>query len=117
MAKDVPGTLAEVRSWGVKYVETAGTCGLTPAQFKTQLDAHELEAVSGHFSFEEWSKDPEAVLRQARELGLRYAGCAWIPHSGPFNEEDLPPHDRGFQPDGGSGGAAGRPFFLSYPRL
>ncbi len=44
-------------------------------------------AVSGHFSFEEWSTDPEAVLTQAGELGLRYAGCAWIPHSGPFTEE------------------------------
>ena len=87
MAKDVPGTLAEVQSWGVKYVETAGTYGLTPAQFKAQLDAHDLVAVSGHFSFEEWSNDPEAVLTQAGELGLRYAGCAWIPHSGPFTEE------------------------------
>jgi sugar phosphate isomerase/epimerase len=87
LAKDVPGTLAEVHSWGVKYVETAGTYGLTPAQFKAQLDAQGLDAVSGHFSFEEWSRDPEAVLRQAKELGLRYAGCAWIPHSGPFSEE------------------------------
>jgi sugar phosphate isomerase/epimerase len=26
-------------------------------------------------------------LSQARELGLRYAGCAWIPHSGAFTEE------------------------------
>jgi sugar phosphate isomerase/epimerase len=86
MAKDVSGTLAEVRSWGVKYVELAGTYGLTPEQFKAQLAAHELDAVSGHFPFEEWSKDPEAVLLQARDLGLVYVGCAWIPHSGAFDE-------------------------------
>jgi len=87
LAKDVPGTLAEVHAWGVKYVETAGTYGLAPAQFRALLDGHELEAVSGHFGFEDWSKDPEAVLSQAKALGLRYAGCAWIPHSGKFNEE------------------------------
>src|SRR5580658_1956832 len=80
MAKDVDGTLAEVHSWGIKYVELAGTYGLSPAQFKDKLAQHGLDAVSGHFSFEEWSKDPEAVLLQARDLGLIEVGCAWIPH-------------------------------------
>jgi sugar phosphate isomerase/epimerase len=87
MAKDVPGTLAEVHSWGVKYVEMAGTYGLTPAQFRAQLDAHQLVPVSGHSSFEQWSTDPEAALSEAAQLGLRDVGCAWIPHSGPFTEE------------------------------
>jgi sugar phosphate isomerase/epimerase len=86
MAKDVPGTLAEVHSWGFKYVELAGTYGLSPQLFKAQLDEHSLDAVSGHFSFNEWSHDPEAVLRQARVLGLVEVGCAWIDHSGPFDE-------------------------------
>jgi len=86
MAKDADGTLAEVHSWGVKYVELAGTYGMTPGQFKAKLAAHGLDAVSGHFPFEEWSQDPEAVLRQARDLGLVEVGCAWIPHSGNFDE-------------------------------
>ena len=87
MAKDVPGTLAEVQSWGVKYVEGGGSYGLTPAQFKAQLAAHGLEEVSGMYSYEDWSKDPEAPLSQAAELGLRYVGCAWIPHNDPFTEK------------------------------
>jgi sugar phosphate isomerase/epimerase len=86
MAKDVPGTLAKVHSWGIKYVELAGNYGLSPQQFKAQLDEHGLDAVSGHFSFNEWSRDPEAVLRQSKELGLVDAGCAWIDHSGAFDE-------------------------------
>src|SRR5580693_7387689 len=49
MSKDVPGTLAEVHAWGIKYVELAGTYGLTPPAFKAQLAEHELDAVSGHF--------------------------------------------------------------------
>jgi sugar phosphate isomerase/epimerase len=87
LEKDVPGTLAEVRDWGIKYVELAGTYGLAPVVFKQHLDAAGLDAVSGHFPFEEWSKDPEAVLTKAANLGLVYVGCPWIPHEGPFNEE------------------------------
>jgi sugar phosphate isomerase/epimerase len=86
MAKDPQGTLAEVRAWGIKYVELAGTYGLSPEKFKALLTEDGLDAVSGHFPFEDWSKDPEAVLRQARDLGLVEVGCAWIPHSGAFNE-------------------------------
>jgi sugar phosphate isomerase/epimerase len=84
--KDVPDTLAEVKSWGIKYVELAGTYHMTPAEFKAQLDAHGLNAISGHFSYDRWRHDPEGVLAEAKLFGLKYAGCAWIPHDGPFNE-------------------------------
>jgi sugar phosphate isomerase/epimerase len=86
MEKDVPGTLAEVRSWGIKYVELAGTYGLSPEKFKQELDDHSLVAIGGHFGFEQWQNDPEGVLKQADALGLKYVGCAWIPHNGPFDE-------------------------------
>ena len=86
MAKDPKGTLALVHSWGIKYVELAGTYGMSPEKFKGLLNQYDLEAVSGHFSFDEYAKDPEAVLSQARDLGLVEVGCAWIPHTGPFDE-------------------------------
>ncbi|HEX4120130.1 MAG TPA: sugar phosphate isomerase/epimerase family protein [Verrucomicrobiae bacterium] len=86
MQKDVPGTLDEVRSWGIKYVELAGNYGLSPQDFKAQLDEHHLIPIGGHFGFEQWEKDPEAVLREAKILGLKYVGCAWIPHNGKFDE-------------------------------
>src|SRR5271165_4754892 len=57
LAKDVPGTLAEVKSWGVKNVELAGTYNLTPEQFRAQLDTNGLNAVSGHFAFERFRDD------------------------------------------------------------
>ena len=80
------GALDEVRSWGIKYVELAGTYGKTPEEFKGELAKRGLVAVSGHFSFEEWSRDPDAVIAQAEKLGLTYVGCAWIPHNDPFDE-------------------------------
>ena len=86
MAKDPEGTLAEIHAWGIKYIELAGTYGIPPEKFEALLSAHELDAVSGHFSYEDWSKNPEAILRQALDLNLVEVGCAWIPHSGAFDE-------------------------------
>jgi sugar phosphate isomerase/epimerase len=87
LAKDVPSTLAEVKSWGVKNVELAGTYNLTPEQFRAQLDAHGLNAVSGHFPYDRFRDDVEGIARDAKILGLKYVGCAWIPHTDPFDEK------------------------------
>jgi len=37
--KDVPGTLDEVKGWGIKYAEVAGTYGLSAREFTKQLAA------------------------------------------------------------------------------
>ena len=71
--KDVPGTLDEVQRFGIKYAELAGTYKLSPAEFKTQLDARGIEAVSGHFAFERYRDDVDGVIRDAKALGLKYA--------------------------------------------
>jgi sugar phosphate isomerase/epimerase len=86
-AKDVPGTLDKVRDFGFKDVELAGTYGLTPEEFKKELDARGLKAISAHFPFERFKNDIEGIAREAKALGLKYAGCAWIAHSGPFDEK------------------------------
>jgi sugar phosphate isomerase/epimerase len=85
-AKDVPGTLKLVREMGFKQVELAGTYKLAPAEFKKLLDANKLKAIAGHFPFDKLRDDPEGVARDAKALGLKYAGCAWIPHKGEFDE-------------------------------
>jgi sugar phosphate isomerase/epimerase len=86
-AKDVPGTLDEVKRWGIRYVELAGTYSLTPEQFNAQLAERGLEPISAHFGFEEYRDNAEAVALKAKALGLKYAGCAWIPHQGDFDEK------------------------------
>ena len=84
-AKDVPKTLDQVRDFGITYVETHSTYGLTPEKFRAELDSRGLKAVSGHFSYERCRDDIEGVAREAKILGLQYAGCAWIPHKDPFD--------------------------------
>jgi sugar phosphate isomerase/epimerase len=84
---NVPATLDEVKAFGFQNVELAGTYQLTPEQFRQQLDSRGLKAVSAHFPFERLRDDAEGVAREAQTLGLKYVGCAWIPHSDPFDEK------------------------------
>ena len=85
--KAVPQTLDQVRAFGITNVELAGTYGVQPEKFKAQLDARGLKAISGHFPYEQCRDDIEGVAREAKLLGLEYAGCAWIPHQDPFDEK------------------------------
>ena len=80
-AKDVPGTMARVKSFGIQNVELASTYGLTPDKFKELLATNGLKAISGHFPFDRYRDEPEKVAHEAMALGLKYAGCAWIPHT------------------------------------
>ncbi len=84
---DTPGSLDKVKAFGFQTVELAGTYGLTPEQFRQQLDARGLDAISAHFPYERLRDDVEGVAHDAQILGLKYVGCAWIPHSDPFDEK------------------------------
>ncbi len=86
--KNVPASLEKVRSFGIKNVELAGTYNLSPEKFKEMLDANQLKPVSGHFPFDRYKDDPEGVAKDAKALGLQYAGCAWITHDGEFDEKE-----------------------------
>jgi sugar phosphate isomerase/epimerase len=86
-AKDVPGTLDKVRDMGFKEVELAGTYGLSPEDFKKELDARGLKAVSGHFPYDRFRNDLVGIIREAKVFGFQYVGCAWIPHKDPFDEK------------------------------
>ena len=87
-AKDVPGTITTVKGFGFQIVELAGTYSLTPAKFREQLDAQGLKAVAGHFPYERFKADPAGIAAEAKALGMQYAGCAWIPHQGAFDEKE-----------------------------
>ncbi|MBI1840625.1 MAG: sugar phosphate isomerase/epimerase [Verrucomicrobia bacterium] len=86
--RNVPATVQKVKNMGFKYVELAGTHNLSPDRFKTMLADAGLKPVSGHFPYERYKADPDAVAKEAKALGLEYAGCAWIPHQGDFDEAE-----------------------------
>src|SRR5436190_13372156 len=86
--KDVTGTLDEVKSFGFKYAELAGTYEMTPEKFKQELNSRHIEAVAAHFPYERFRDDIEGIAKEAKALGLKYAGCAWIPHEVDFDEKE-----------------------------
>lgn len=86
-AKDVPGTMAKVKEFGFTQVELAGTYGKSPEEFNALLKANGLKAIAGHFGYDQFKNDPEAVAKEAKALGLEYAGTAWVPHEGQVTEQ------------------------------
>jgi sugar phosphate isomerase/epimerase len=86
-AKGVPATLDQTKSFGFKYVEVAGLGDLSPAEFKVQLDKRGLVPIGSHFPYARLRDDIEGVARDAKALGIPYVGCAWIDHTGPFDEK------------------------------
>jgi sugar phosphate isomerase/epimerase len=79
--------LDQVAKWGFKYVEVAGTYGMSIAEFKAELDKRGLVPIGSHFPYERLRDDIAGVIREAKEMGLIYVGCAWISHEGPFDEK------------------------------
>ncbi|MGP4014799.1 sugar phosphate isomerase/epimerase family protein [Saccharopolyspora sp. 5N708] len=66
---DVPGTLRQLADIGYRVVETAGTHGRSPAEFRAILDDCGLRASSGHAGLE---GDIDALIDDARTLGHRF---------------------------------------------
>lgn len=85
--KDVPAALAKVHDFGFRTVELAGTYGKSPEDFTALLAQHKLKAVAGHFGFERFRDDPEGVAKEAKALGLEWAGTAWVPHKGQVTDD------------------------------
>jgi sugar phosphate isomerase/epimerase len=79
--------LDQVAKWGFKYVEVAGTYGLSVAEFKAELDKRGLVPIGSHFPYDRLRDDIAGVIREAKEMGLIYVGCAWIGHQAPFDEK------------------------------
>jgi sugar phosphate isomerase/epimerase len=84
--KDVPATLTKVNELGFRLVELAGTYGKSPEEFNALLATNKLKAVAGHFGYERFRDDPEGVAKEAKALGLEWAGTAWVPHEGQITE-------------------------------
>jgi sugar phosphate isomerase/epimerase len=77
---------------GYTEVETAGHYEWTVGQFRSELQAAGLRAVSGHdgpdFNFPaNWQDAYKETLAYAAGLGQKFTGWAWFP--GPYDDVDL----------------------------
>lgn len=83
--KSLPQGIEQAAKFGIQDVELAGLYNQTPEKLKAMLVAAGLNPVSGHVSYERLTQETEAVAAEAKALGLKYVGTAWIPHKGSFD--------------------------------
>ena len=77
LAKDVPGTLKQIKAWGFDEVETFGTFG---AEIAPQLKAAGLKVRSMHIGYDRLTSDMAGVLRDADAVGATTVLNPYLPH-------------------------------------
>jgi|JI10StandDraft_1071094.scaffolds.fasta_scaffold347298_2 sugar phosphate isomerase/epimerase len=87
--RGVAWTLDKVKEMGIVEVELAsGVPDLAAEPMRAELDKRGLKAVSSHFGYGRWKNDLDNVVKEAKILGIKYAGCAWIDHKETFDDAE-----------------------------
>jgi sugar phosphate isomerase/epimerase len=84
---NLPSGLAKTKELGFTIVETAGTYGHTPKEFRSMAEANGLKIVGSHIGYERFESDLPGAIEELKTLGATYACVAWIPHKGDFTVE------------------------------
>ena len=89
--KDVPGTLDKIKALGFVEHEGGGDYGLGLEKFQSLLKERGLKVVSAGFAYKKLQDDLAGSVQRARDLGVKFAMCAWIDHDAKagFTEADV----------------------------
>ena len=77
LAKDVPGTLKQIKAWGFDEVESFGKFG---AEIAAELKAAGLKVRAMHVGFEQLQGDFAGVLKDADAVGAKTIVNPYLPH-------------------------------------
>ena len=77
LAKDVPGTLKQIKAWGFDEVESFGKFG---AEIAAELKAAGLKVRAMHVGFEQLQGDFAGVLKAADAVGAKTIVNPYLPH-------------------------------------
>lgn len=82
--------LDKVQEYGFKTIEgSAPAGGVSVEEFFKELDKRGIKLVSTGVDYGQLKSNPDAVVEQAKKLGVKYVMCAWIPHDkGQFLEKN-----------------------------
>jgi sugar phosphate isomerase/epimerase len=75
-------TLDLIQKMGITEIEAGAAKGTTNEQFKKLCNDRGISIPSTGSSFEDLEKDPQKIIKNAKELGSKFVMCAWIPHKG-----------------------------------
>jgi sugar phosphate isomerase/epimerase len=85
MKEDIAGTLQKVYDMGIREVEIPEFYGKSATEFKIALDKAKLSYPSILYGYEKLRDSLEQVVKECKILGVKYAGCGWIPRKAPFD--------------------------------
>jgi sugar phosphate isomerase/epimerase len=81
--------LDEAKELGFNAIEGGALPKMTPEESVKVIEQHGLKLVSTGSDFGKLKNDPDAVVAQAKRLGVKYVMCSWIPHpKGHFSEKE-----------------------------
>lgn len=80
MAKDAPGTLAQVRAMGFQEVEVPGFVLAPASVLRPQLDAAGLSCTSYMGDPRRFDRELDALVSEAKAMGARFLVLPWIDH-------------------------------------
>jgi len=87
--RGVDWTLDQVKAHGITTVELAsGIPDIPIPELTEKLKARGLTAVSSHFGYKRYKEDLDGIVKDAKALGIQFAGCAWIDHKDTFDEAE-----------------------------
>ena len=79
--KGVEATLDTIKSFGITELEANAPGSMTNEEFRKLCDARGLKIPSTGCGYDDLTKDPMKIVKQAKTLGATYVMCAWIPHA------------------------------------
>lgn len=80
LKKDFKSSLTSIHGFGIRNVEGNEFYGITPEAFKKGIDEQGLKLVSFAVDYDDLKKDLTPVIERARQLGVSFLVCYWIPH-------------------------------------
>ncbi|MGD8894838.1 MAG: sugar phosphate isomerase/epimerase [Acidobacteriota bacterium] len=87
MDEDLPGTLAQIKAWGIDEVESAGFHDLTAAEFAGELKKAGLTCHAMHIGWDELDGNLAGVITDAEALGATTIINPSLPYERPEDEE------------------------------
>jgi sugar phosphate isomerase/epimerase len=78
--KGVAQTLDTIKSFGITELEGNAPGNMSNEEFKKLADARGLKIPSTGCGYDDLTKDPMKIVKQAKTLGATFVMCAWIPH-------------------------------------
>jgi sugar phosphate isomerase/epimerase len=80
LGKDLPGTLKQIKGWGIDEVESAGFYGRTAEEFAAELEKAGLKCRAMHFGWPLLDKKLDTVIQDAEAVGATTVLNPYLPH-------------------------------------